>query len=293
LKNIFILGADGFIGTALAKVLSKNNNVYGSTRSSHAKNLYAVMYECFNPLDNYSIKDIVKKRSIDIVINCIAMANVDDCEKNIIQAEDINVGLVKSLTDLSVSQGFKLVHLSSNAVYSGDSPLYSEDELREPKNIYGKLKSAADKYIETNCSNYLIARVMTVFGNNEKYHRTNPAKFIVDRLALGESTYLVNDVYNNLLYINDLTYALDKLIELDQQGTFNISGDEVVNRFEFGLLISKALSLNENLIIECDSSKFGVLANRAANTSFNNNKIKSVIDFRPTPLIDAILKGFL
>jgi dTDP-4-dehydrorhamnose reductase len=104
---------------------------------------------------------------------------------------------------------------------------------------------------------------------------------------------LVNDVYNNLLYINDLTYALDKLIELDQQGTFNISGDEVVNRFEFGLLISKALSLNENLIIECDSSKFGVLANRAANTSFNNNKIKSVIDFRPTPLIDAILKGFL
>lgn len=294
MKNIFILGADGFIGTALAKVLLKNNKVYGSTRrSALTKNEDIEMYENFEPLNHNSIKGIVEKHDIDIVINCIAMANVDDCEKNNSQAEKINVGLVKLLTGLSNDQGFKLVHFSSNAVYSGEHPLYSEHDFREPKNIYGELKSKADDYIESNCSDYLLARIMTVFGNNQKHHRTNPAKFIVDRLIRGESTYLVNDVFNNLLYINDLTYALDKLIELDLQGTFNISGDEVVNRYEFGLLIAKALSLDESLIIECDSSKFGVLANRAANTSFDNNKIKSVIDFYATPLTKAILKDFL
>lgn len=293
MKNIFILGADGFIGTALIKRLSINNNLYGSTRSASARTKNIEMYENFNPLDTNNIKEVVEKHSIDIVINCVAMANVDECEKNVIQADLVNVGLVKLLTDLSNNQGFKLIHFSSNAVYSGEKPLYSENDLREPKNLYGKLKSRADDYIEANCSNYLIARIMTVFGNNQEHHRSNPAKFIVDRLARAEKTYLVNDVFNNMLYINDLTYALNELINFDIQGTFNISGDEVTNRFEFGLIIAEILNLDKSLLIECDSSKFGVLANRAANTSFNNRKIKKLIGFKATPIKKAILEDFL
>jgi dTDP-4-dehydrorhamnose reductase len=293
LKNIFILGADGFIGTALIERLSISNKVYGSTRSANARTKDIKMYENFNALNINNIRGVVEKHSIDIVINCIAMANVDECEKNAIQAEHVNVGLVKLLTDLSNNQGFKLIHFSSNAVYSGEEPLYSEGDLREPKNLYGKLKSKADDYIEDNCSNYLIARIMTVFGNNQQYHRSNPAKFIVDRLARGEKTYLVNDVFNNLLYINDLTYVIDKLINLDVQGTFNISGDVVTNRFEFGLLIAETLHLDKNLLIECDSSKFGILANRAANTSFNNSKIKKLIGFNATPITKVISEDFL
>lgn len=292
MKNILILGSNGFVGRSLVDYFNSQHGfrVFGTVRGSHSKdNNEAIQF------DIDKIKDLVKiisDKSIDIVINCIAMANVDQCDKNRDLSIRINYTFVKELVDLLNEIDVKLINFSTNAVYSGENPLYAEDSEQLPKNSYGEDKKKADAYVEEHSSNFVIARIMTLFGVPHVDSRTNPSDFIVKNLQAGKETYLVADVYNNFLYIKDLVKVIHILIMNDANGAFNISGNEVYNRYEFGLIIAKTLGLTDELIISCTSDKFGMMSSRAPNTSFCNEKVKCATKMEFMTIQEAIKDAY-
>jgi len=285
--NVLILGADGFVGSALCHKLNPFFNLNIHSRNV-AKTKKYNQNSILPTLDELTLHQFLKDNSIDFVINCVAMANVDSCDKQPKLAAKVNLELPKLLVKLSNELAFKLIHFSTNGVYNGIKPPYSELSEKIPLNLYGELKANADDYIEKNCLNYIIIRPMTIYGYASDSVRTNPVKMIINKLTNNEKMYLVNDVKNNYLYINDLAYVTLELINNRSNGTFNVSGDESLNRFELGILVANTLGFDESSITECDSSKFGSMTKRAPDTSFDNSKIKEEITFKPRSLEDAI-----
>ena len=153
-------------------------------------------------------------------------------------------------------------------------------DLKNPINHYGDLKKTADDFITKNSNNYCILRPITMYGLRLNHQRHNPFSFFYEKLINNEKITAVNDVYVNMLNVNNLIQSIEAVINKDLNGEFNLSGENILNRYEFVNLL-KELTNSKSQIVSTTSSKFKTLAKRPMNTSFDNSKMKKVLGVFP------------
>ena len=77
---------------------------------------------------------------------------------------------------------------------------------------------------------------------------------IINSISNGKKIKLVNDIYVNFLYIKDLVYATELIIRNNCRGVYNVSGDEVINRYELGQRICDTMNIDYDLIeVTCET----------------------------------------
>lgn len=277
-KNILLLGSTSFTGSHILNSLQDRYSFQTVGRNAESVDL---VFDVYN--DNISKLSAALKWA-DVVINCFSNGDVDSCEVNPLPSSKLNLEFPKLLCALQEECDFHLVHFSSNAVYDGDNPLYSEESEHRPINTYGRLKSEADIYLTNESQRCTLLRPITMFGKLLGNQRHNPFSFFFDKLLSNQDIVAVNDVYVNMLHVDVLTECVAKIIDEEIYGEFNISGDNIVNRFEFVSEIKRHLPQSTSTITETDSSGFVTAARRPLNTSFDNQKMKSVLDVKPAQL---------
>lgn len=131
--NVLILGINGMTGYAVYRHLKENHeNIFGTLRKSGELPL---------SVDNLSkdFKKIIKKiKRVDYVINCIGLNNVD--EKNKAQAIKINSQFPVQLSELSKTYNFKLILISTDAIFNKLSGMVNESTTPSPQDPYGITK---------------------------------------------------------------------------------------------------------------------------------------------------------
>ena len=224
------------------------------------------------------------------VINCFSDGDVDSCELNSALSRTLNYTVPSALCDLQKQHDFHLVHLSSNAVYDGETPLYSETSKHKPVNKYGELKSEADRYLLKHSLKCTILRPITMYGQLLGDQRHNPFSFFFGKLQQNEDITAVNDVFVNMLHIDQLISCLDVVLRDGIQGEFNIAGKDIVNRADFVNAIKSWLPDCTSNVHETDSSGFSTPARRPRDTSFDTSKMQQVLGVTPAPLLPTIEK---
>lgn len=95
--------------------------------------------------DSVAIDASFKQLKPDVVINCAAYNAVDNAETDPESAVKVNVDGPKLLAERCKRDGARLVHISSDFVFSGEkhSP-YNEQDTPSPLSVYGKSKLAGE-----------------------------------------------------------------------------------------------------------------------------------------------------
>lgn len=145
--KIMVLGASGMLGNAMVRVLSENNDceVFGTTRSGGASRFFpseiAVRLVAGVDVENYDalVKAFAQVRP-DIVINCIGLIKQLADANDPLLAIPINALLPHRLARLCDLSGSRLVHISTDCVFSGNKGGYTEDDPSDAKDLYGKSK---------------------------------------------------------------------------------------------------------------------------------------------------------
>ena len=277
-RNILLLGGTSFTGSHILDRLGRRHAFRRAGRDADASD---VVFDV-HAHDPGSLAAELERA--DVVINCFSNGDVDSCERNPGPSRRLNLDFPKALCLLQREHDFDLVHFSSNAVYDGDHPLYSETSERLPINTYGRLKSEADRYLQDESERCTVLRPITMFGRLLGEQRHNPFSFFFDKLHRGEDVVAVNDVYVNMLHVDVLVACVAEVLERRVFGEFNISGDDVVNRFEFVSEIKRHLPDSTSTITETDSAGFVTAARRPLDTSFDNALMKTVLGVHPEPL---------
>jgi dTDP-4-dehydrorhamnose reductase len=86
--------------------------------------------------DDGALVAAIRDSGPDVVFNCAAFHNVDECEREEETAARVNVRAVKRLAEACGSEGSRLVHLSTNYVFDGSANhAYRESDLPAPRSV--------------------------------------------------------------------------------------------------------------------------------------------------------------
>ena len=277
-RHVLLLGSTSFTGSHILDRLGARHAFRTAGRDPRAADVEFDVYEH----DPHAL-DAELERA-DVVVNCFSNGDVDSCETDPGPSRRLNLDFPKALCALQARHDFDLIHFSSNAVYDGEHAPYSETDEHLPVNTYGRLKSEADHHLLAASERCTVLRPITMFGRLLGEQRHNPFSFFFDKLHRGEDVVAVNDVYVNMLHVDTLVDCVDRAMEERAFGEFNVSGDDVVNRFEFVSEIKRHLPASTSTITETGSAGFVTAARRPRDTSFDNARMKAVLGVRPEPL---------
>lgn len=144
--KILVLGATGMLGHKLLQILSDSYEVYGSVRhitSSLKTNPIFAESNLLGPADAYdisSITGIIKKTKPDVVINSIGIVKQLPESLDPIKSITINSLFPHQLSTICSEMEIRLLHYSTDCVFSGKKGLYKETDFPDADDLYGRTK---------------------------------------------------------------------------------------------------------------------------------------------------------
>ena len=147
-KRILIIGATGMLGNAQLTELSKYKNlaVFGTVRYFGEAEKYLPKKLLKNIIANVDVENTDSLAKIfamvkpDEVINCVGLIKQAKDEKDIALNISLNSLLPHRLAHLCNLQGSRLIHISTDCVFSGKKGFYTEQNASDAEDIYGKTK---------------------------------------------------------------------------------------------------------------------------------------------------------
>lgn len=128
----------------------------------------------------------------------------------------------------------RLVHVSSDAVFSGEAIQYDETAVPDPITPYGAAKGAAEVAVATLDPTAVIARTSLIVGDGHSPHES-----IVRDLVEGRRDgFLFTDDVRCPVHVGDLASALLELAASNRAGIHHVAGADAVSRYELGLLVA-------------------------------------------------------
>jgi dTDP-4-dehydrorhamnose reductase len=135
----------------------------------------------------------------------------------------------------AVAAGARLVHVSSDVVFSGTAARYDETCSPDPTTPYGAAKAAAETAIKGLDPAAVIARTSLIIGDGGSPHEK-----LVHALASGTQTgALFTDDVRCPIHVSDLASALLELARSSYSGVHHVAGTDAVSRHDLGILIAQ------------------------------------------------------
>jgi len=289
-KRILITGSDGVLGSNTAKFYSNMENIELLCTSKFATEIYPDVQSVKCDITD---RDLIKKTVLDFcpdyVINTAAFTNVDLCESEKETAWKTNVKAVEYLAEACRAIDANLIHISSDYIFDGKNGPYSELDKSNPLGYYGRTKLASENALKISGINYTILRTNVLYGAAEK-GKSDFVYWVIKSLSEGKEIRIVTDQFNNPTFVDDLISGINKIIEFDKDGVFNIGGREFLSRFDFTKMIADYFNLNKNLIKPILTEELKQPAPRPLKSGLVTLKAETQIGFKPHSITESFEK---
>ena len=211
----------------------------------------------------------------DVVIHTAAIGSVDFAERNREQTRKVNVGGTEVIASLCKIFKSRLIYISSNAVFDGLTPFYSETAPVNPINYYGELKVEAENIVKGSGVPWTIVRPILMYGWPYPGERDNPVVWWVRSLREGKPIKVVDNVFNKPLPVWSCAEVVWAVIQQNRTGIYHTAGRDHISLYEFALQTAEVFDLDEKLITPVPDSYFPEIAPRPRDTSFDTSKMES------------------
>ena len=149
--KILVLGASGMIGSTMIRVMSEQNDyeVSGTVRAESMKRFFSTpiadkMVAGVRVEKQDSLVKVLNKLRPDVVINCVGLTKHKSEADDPLVATQINTLMPHRLANLCELIGARLIHISTDCVFSGKKGGYTESDFTNATDVYGKSKALGE-----------------------------------------------------------------------------------------------------------------------------------------------------
>lgn len=217
-----VTGANGQLGNALRNELGTDSSI---------ETIYTDV-DTLDLTDTAALDRFFEDNPVDMVINCAAYTAVDRAESDDLKAAAINTGAVGNLGQAAARHGMKVIHISTDYVFSGETfRPYEENDEPYPQSIYGRTKLEGEGLLTSFSNNAMIIRtawLYSEFGSN----------FVKTMLRLADEKDEINVVCDQIgtpTYAGDLAKAIHHVIRHEkwQPGIYHFTNEGVASWYDF------------------------------------------------------------
>jgi len=214
---------------------------------------------------------VFEEESPSVVIHTVGLTSVEKCEAEPEHARHVNVGLASNVAQACARLGIKLVHISSDHLFSGQESLLDEDHPVAPLNVYGKTKAEAESRVLDCHPQALVIR--TNFYAWGTSYRHSFSDFVIESLRGGKNLTLFQDVFYSPILAEAAIQAIHDLIDLKAIGVFNAVSDERISKYDFGRMVTEQFGLPTQGITPGFFADQRAMVQRPYDMSLSNRKI--------------------
>ncbi len=238
MKSVLILGSSGLIGSTLYRYLSskKKLSVHGTYNSNKPNFKKIIKYNFLKDPANFF-------KEYDLIINCIGITKHNENKSNISLVYNLNIKLPLILNDLVKKKITKVIHISSDCIFSGAKGDYKENDNDYALDIYGQSKRIAELVMKES----LIIRTSTI--GHEIFYKYGLLEWFLANKKKCKG-------YNNAFFNGLTTLELAKIIyaffinkSFYPKSVINV-GSEKISKYELLFIINKLYC--KNIEIERD-----------------------------------------
>ena len=260
--KIMITGGKGQLGTDCARVLGGNHDVLSVDIDE-------------GDITNYSeVEELVKGFNPNIIINCAAYTQVDECETEKAFAWKVNVDGPKNFALCLEKYGGQLVHISSDYVFDGKKKVpnpYVEEDDPHPVSYYGTTKYESEKVVRRISDRHLIIRTAWMYGaQGHNFLKT------MLRLALQPPTNeikVVNDQFGSPTWSHRLALQIERMIEANARGIYHASAESYCTWYGLTVYFLESMGVSHR-VVPCTSEEYPTPAKRPENSILENQQLK-------------------
>jgi dTDP-4-dehydrorhamnose reductase len=144
--KVLILGGSGMLGHKLWQVCAPRFNTYATFRGAVADYSRFGIFDASRSIahviaeDFQSVSRAFDAVQPDVVINCIGIVKQRAAARDELASMAVNARFPHQLAQLAGDSDVRLVHLSTDCVFSGRTGNYSEDDMADAEDLYGRSK---------------------------------------------------------------------------------------------------------------------------------------------------------
>jgi dTDP-4-dehydrorhamnose reductase len=275
-KRVLVTGGTGLLGVALQRTAPKDIqgfSIYFPERSLSVPLPFPI--RAVNVTNRTQMLSIFEWTKPDVVIHTSAIGSVDFAEKNREQTRRVNVGGTEVVAALCQDFQSRLIYISSNAVFDGLTPFYTETDPVNPINNYGRLKVEAENIVQNSNISWAIVRPILMYGWPYPGERDNPVVWWLRSFKEGKPIKVVDNVFSKPLPAWSCAEAIWAVIQQNKSGIYHIAGSDHISLYQFALLTAGVFGFDASLIEPVPDSYFPEIAPRPRDTSFDTTKMEN------------------
>ena len=259
--RVLILGGDGMLGHKLHDVLGRNHDVVSTVRSDTGPNASAMSTFFANGrfikgLDVQNLRHLsasIDAESPEVILNCVGIVKQREEAKAPATAIAVNSLFPHQLAELCGTAGIRLIHFSTDCVFSGERGNYTETDTADARDLYGRTKllgevvSPGALTLRTSIVGRELQHFQSLLEWLLREHGTVPG--FTRAIFTGLTTLALADIIDELI-VN----------QPNLHGLYHVASSPI-SKFDLLTMIQRALDLGVQVVpdanLVCDRSLVG------------------------------------
>lgn len=287
--RLLVTGASGLLGLNLSLLAAREGHAV--TGLVHSRGLIGVPFEVrqANLLATGEALAAIEVSQPEAIIHCAAIASLNAAEQQPDLARELNAVVPGRLAAAADEWGIPFVHVSTDAVFNGQTGGYVEGDPTDPLSIYARTKLAGEAAVQAANPHALIVR--TVFYGWSLSGKRSLAEFFINQLTAGEPLIGFEDTLFCPLYVEDLACVLLEMLAAALSGIYHVVSPESLSKYEFGVRIARRFALDSSLISPVQARTVDRGATRSLNLTLSPDKLEKALG-HSLPTVDEGLDQF-
>ena len=280
MKTLLVTGASGFLGWNICQRAKSDWTIFG-TIYSHSANIPGVALVKIDLTKFNDLKKLFRETNPAAVIHTAALSDPNFCQENHGTSYRINTEAAINIAGFCSGLEIPCLFISSDLVFDGLNPPYSEEDEPSPLNVYGEHKLMAEIGMKNQCASIVICRMPLMFGNAGPTG-SSFLQPLLRQMRSGMEVNLFVDEFRTPLSgknaVEGLMIALESLPDV-----VHLGGLERISRYEFGKLVMDVFNFRNAKLNPCRQEEIKMAAPRPRDVSLTNAKATQM-GFQPDPI---------
>ena len=264
MKKVLVTGATGGLGRAVCRKFDDGYVVIpcGFRNSSHE--IHSVDLR-----DRKAWESFLSHQAPDVVVHCAAYRDPDFCEENPEEARAVNLDPLATLVEVLPDE-IPLCFISSDYVFDGDHPPYSESSERNPINVYGQLKVEAEDLVFQRSLGSVL-RIPLLIGSGPQWEGCGFVYQSAKLIQEGVEAHLDDESLRFPTWVNDVAAGIRWIVEHQLSGPFHLRGARGNTKLGWAREIAELLGLDSSHLSSAEGGGVTV-ARRPRDTHLETDK---------------------